>query len=74
MLQKIKIYRIDRGAETAVYQAWLLKKKSDFQFFVKKKVASNDVKKNLALTSTEKKVCWKKVFQPPPPDNEMVAP
>ena len=34
--KKKKIYRIDRGPETAVYQAWLLKKKSDLQFFVKK--------------------------------------
>ena len=57
---------IDRRAETAVYQAWL-KKNSDLQFFVKKKMAPDGVwKKNLALTSTEKNNLLTKGFPAPP--------
>ena len=69
------ICRIDRGAETAVYQAWLFKKKkSDLQFFVKKNLASNGVwKKNPVLTSTENNNLLKKCL-PASPNNAMVAP
>ena len=68
MLQKKIIYRIDSGAETAVYQAWLLKKNLTFNSLWKKNLASNGVwTKNPALTSTEKNNLLKKSLPALPP-------
>ena len=65
---KIIIYRIDRGAETAVYQAWLLKKKIWPSILYEKKIWLQMVcEKNTALTSAENNNLLKKMSSSPPP-------